>query len=75
MKKDESLLPRTNLPAYVTDQTMADLDALAIEFTKGNRAELVRQCLDIGIEKFKNELRSKLILDSVQDANEVGPIW
>lgn len=72
MKKDEALLPRTNLPAYVTDQTMDDLDRLCLEFTEGNRAEFVRQCLDIGIAEFETRLKTKKIGEKAQDAWE-GP--
>ena len=68
MKKDEALLPRTALQSYITDSTMDDLDKLCLEFTKGNRAELVRQCLQIGIDEFKRQIQNKLILENAQDA-------
>lgn len=70
MKKDEALLPRTALQSYVTDQLIDDLDRLCIIFTKGNRTELVRQCLEIGVKHFENELKTKLILEKAQDAFE-----
>ena len=68
MKKDEALLPRTALQSYITDSTMDDLDKLCLEFTKGNRAEFVRQCLQIGIDEFKRQIKNKLILENAQDA-------
>jgi hypothetical protein len=68
MKKDESLLPRTALQSYVTDKTLDDLSRLCIEFTNGNRAEFVRQCLQIGIEEFEKLKKNKVILEKTQDA-------
>ena len=55
MKKDEALLPRTALQSYVTDLMIDDLDRLSLKVTNGNRAELVRQCLQIGIDEFKRQ--------------------
>ena len=69
MKKDEALLPRTALQSYVTDQLIDDLDRLCIIFTKGNRTELVRQCLEIGVKHFENELKTKLILILLNELN------
>ena len=71
MKKDEALLPRTNLPAYVTDQTMDDLNRLCLVFTEGNRAEFVRQCLEIGIREFEMLLRSKKIMNNARLSYEI----
>lgn len=72
MKKDEALLPRTNLPAYVTDQTMDDLNRLCLVFTEGNRAEFVRQCLEIGIAQFEERFKNQVLIEKVRDANESG---
>lgn len=72
MKKDEKLLPRTALQSYVTDLMIDDLDRLSLKFTQGNRTEFVRQCLEIGIEEFKKQLKNKLILEKTQDANLTG---
>lgn len=74
MRKDEALLPRTNLPAYVTDEVMDTLNKLCLEFTEGNRAEFVRQCLQIGIAEFEKKKQNKLILEMTQDANEMGEV-
>ena len=68
MKKDEALLPRTALQSYVTDSMIDDLDRLSLKVTNGNRAELVRQCLQIGIDEFKRQVQNKLILENAQDA-------
>jgi len=70
MKKDEALLPRTALQSYITDAMLDSLDKLCLEFTEGNRAEFVRQCLDIGIAEFETRLKAKKIGEKAQDAWE-----
>ena len=56
---------------YVTDQTVASLDALAQKLTGGNRTEIARQCLNIGIAHFTNQLMTKVLLEIPRDAIEL----
>lgn len=62
---------RIELQTYITPEILDALDKLCLEFTEGNRAQFVKQCLEIGIREFEMLSRSKKIMNNAQDACEV----
>lgn len=62
---------RIKLQTYITPEILDALDKLCLEFSDGNRAQFVKECLEIGIREYEMVSKSKKIMNNAQDAYEV----